>query len=305
MTAGMEKNYNSRISITHDEEVSIIFSKKFRLKLIYFSFAIMLFLHSFQGFQGWDHESKEDKVYTTSYSVLDTFLIDLAQKMNHGTRVTISLDIIIAQFSTADFLVSLLQWQINANNQITHGTLSFLVYGEIFGLGGTSYSLLLLVGTINVEKLKYQETRRNKNKSMIITTISENPGISLREIQRSTNLAMGIIQYHIRSLESGEYEIESLRFGRSKHFFLSSARFSIEQKLWFSLNRNQNIKNILDLLLVSGTLSQKDISLYTGRSKSLISYYTKVLRFNGVIKVENNQLRISEDFNDMNSRFFH
>lgn len=267
----------------------------------------MLFLHSFQGFQGWNHESKEDKVYTTSYSVLDTFVIDLAQKMNHGTKATISLDIIIAQLSTVDyFLVSLLQWQINANNQITHGTLSFLVYGEIFGLGGTSYSLLLLVGTINVEKLKYQETRRNKNKSMIITTISENPGISLREIQRSTNLAMGVIQYHIRSLESGEYEIESLRFGRSKHFFLSSARFSLEQKLWFSLNRNQNIKNILDLLLISNrTLSQKDISLFTGRSKSLISYYTKVLRFNGVIEVENNQLKISENFNDMNSSFLH
>ena len=264
----------------------------------------MLFLHSFQGFQGWGHGSEEDEVSTTIYTVLDSFLIDLTQ--NYGTSVTISLEILIAQFSADYFSDSLFQWQIIARNQITHGTLSFLVNGEIFGLGGTSYSLLFLFGTIHIEKLKYQDTRKNKNKSMIITTISENPGISLREIQRSTNLAMGVIQYHIRSLESGEYEIESLRFGRSKHFFLSNARFSVEQKLWFSLNRNQNIKNILDLLLISdGTLSQKDISLFTGRSKSLISYYTKVLRFNGVIKVDNNQLKISEDFYDMNSRLLH
>jgi predicted transcriptional regulator len=80
---------------------------------------------------------------------------------------------------------------------------------------------------------------------------------------------------------------------------LSSTRFTIQQKLWFSLNRNPNIKSILDLLVFSdGHYSQKDLSLFTGRSKSLISYYIKVLRHNGVIEVENHQLRISEEFVD-------
>lgn len=273
----------------------------------------MLFLHSFQGFQGWNHERNENKVYSTPYSELDTFLIDLIQKMNYGTSTStvISLDIVFNQISNTSYCsLTLLNWQSLAKNQITHVTSPFLVNGGIFGLGGTTYSVLLLIGTISLEKLKYLETKkqlsRNKNRVIIKAAITENPGISLREILRSTNLAMGVIQYHIRSLESGECEIESLRFGRSKHFFLSSARFSIEQKLWFSLSRNQNIKNILELLVASdGHYSQKELSLFTGNSKSLISYYIKVLRLNGVIEVEHNQLRISEDFVEINGNFLH
>lgn len=265
----------------------------------------MLFLHSFQGFQGWKDESIDDKIYSTPYSELDTFFIDLAQNINHGTSTVISSEI-IGQFSNIHYLLSLLQWQTLAKNQITYGTsFFFLINGEIVGLGGTSYSFLILVGTIYLEKPKYQETNRNKNRSIIKATISENPGINLREIQRSTNLAMGVIQYHIRSLESGENEIESLKFGRCKHFFLSSTRFSIEQKLWFSLSRNPNIKFILDLIVFSnGHYSQKDLSLFTGNSKSLISYYIKILKLNGVIEVENHQLRISEEFSGKNHILF-
>lgn len=271
----------------------------------------MLFLHSFQGFQNWNHEKNEDKVYCTPYSELDTFFIDLIQKMNYGTSTSavISLEIILNQISNINFSsTTLVNWQSLAKHQITHITSSFLVNGEIFGLGGTTYSVLLLIGKVSLENLKYLETKkpisRNKNRVIIKTAITENPGIRLREIQRSTNLAMGVIQYHIRSLESEECEIESLRFGRSKHFFLSSAMFSIEQKLWFSLSRNQNIKNILEILVESdGHYSQKDLSLFTGNSKSLISYYIKVLRFNGVIEVENHQLRISEDFIEINNNF--
>ncbi|MFX0211853.1 MAG: hypothetical protein ACFFDT_38110, partial [Candidatus Hodarchaeota archaeon] len=194
-----------------------IFSKNSRFKLLYFFLAIMLFLHSFQGFQGWKYKSDDEKLYSPPYSELDIFFIDFTQKLNHGTSTTISLEI-IGQFSDIDYFFSLFQWQTMVKTHITYGTSLFLIInGEI--LGGTSYSLLILIGTIYLEKPKYHETKRNKNRSIIKATISENPGINLREIQRSTNLAMGVIQYHIRSLESREPEIESLKFGRSKHFF--------------------------------------------------------------------------------------
>jgi DNA-binding MarR family transcriptional regulator len=289
-----------------------MFSKKSYLKLIYFFLSLMLILHSFQGFQGWNQERSENKVYTIPYSELDTFFIDLIHKMNHGTSTStvISLEIVFNHISNTDyFSLSLLTWQSLAKDHIPHVTMPFLVNGEIFGLGGTTYSIILLIGTIDYQKLKYQETKRqlsrNKNRTLIKVTITENPGINLREIQRSTNLAMGVIQYHLRSLESEGCEIESLRFGRSKHFFLTSAGFSIEQKLWFSLSRNQNIKSILELVAVSGGhYSQKDLSHVTGYSKSLISYYIKILRFNGVIEVEDRQLRISDDFSRLN-HFLH
>ncbi|UCG01881.1 MAG: winged helix-turn-helix transcriptional regulator [Candidatus Heimdallarchaeota archaeon] len=286
----------------------MIFSKKSQLKLIYFFLATMLFLHSFQGSQSWNHEKNENKVYCIPYSALDTFFIDFVGQTNSGTTTStvISLEIIFNQISkTTSYSLTLLDWQLLSTIQIKYGTSPFLTYGEIFGLGVTKYSVLLLVGTIYLEKLKYQDEKkslsRNKNRLIIKAKITQNPGINLREIQRSTNLAMGVIQYHIRSLESGEYEVESLRLGRCKHFFLSSARFSMEQKLWFSLSRNKNIKNILEILILSdGDCSQKDLSFFTGNSKSLISYYIKTLRLNGVIEVENNQLKISESFIEVN-----
>ena len=279
----------------NDEEVSVIFSKTSRFKLLYFFLAIMLLLHSFQGFQGGRYKSSDDKLYSIPYSELDIFFIDSAQKINYGTSTAISLEI-IGQFSDIEYFFSLFQWQTIMKNHVPCGTSIFLIInGEI--LGGTSYSLLILIGTIYLEKPKYQETKGNKNRSIIKATISENPGINLREIQRSTNLAMGVIQYHIHSLESGEQEIESLKFGRCKHFFLSNTQFTTQEKLWFSLSQNPSIKSILDLLVFSdGQFSQKDLSLFTGKSKSLISYYIKVLRNNGVIEVENHQLRISEEF---------
>ncbi|MHA2247574.1 MAG: winged helix-turn-helix transcriptional regulator [Candidatus Hodarchaeales archaeon] len=194
--------------------------------------------------------------------------------------------------------------------QISQITSLFLVTSELFGLDGSVNGALLFIGTISIGKQKYQETKkessRNRNRLVIKESINKNPGISLREIHRKTNLAMGVVQYHIHCLESGEVgEIESFKLGRSKHFFVSSTSFSIKEKVWFSLNRNKNIENILDLLGTSNTqCSQKDLSQITGNSKSLISYYIKILRLKGIIELENRQLKISEEFTEINNKFF-
>ena len=175
-----------------------------------------------------------------------------------------------------------------------------VLYNLVFGIGEATNGLLLLIGTISFDFQKYQDSKkvssRNRNRLIIKETINERPGINLREIQRTTNLAMGVIQYHIRSLESGE--IESLRLGKCKHFFDCCSRFSVKEKVWFSLIQNQNIKNILNLLTYN-QYTQKEISYITGNSKSLISYYIKNLVSNGIVEKENNLLRITEDFNDL------
>ncbi len=205
-------------------------------------------------------------------------------------------------------LTSSLNLQSFFKNRISQMTSIFLLSEELFGMGGPLDGALFFIGTISIDIQKHQETKketsRNKNRIIIKGIVSENPGITLREIQRTSNLAMGVIQYHIHYLESGEKsEIESLKFGRSKHFFLSSSCFSTKEKVWFSLNRNQNIKNILDLVGYKHC-TQKDLSISTGNSKSLISYYVKNLVNNGIIEKENNRLRITEDYAELNRNTF-
>lgn len=291
------------------ELVSVIYSRKSQIKLVYFFLALMLFFHSIQAFSHKNHLSQnrdEINLSCNTYSELDILIFRIFQEINFGTSTctVISLEVIINyQITSTDIsLIVFRDLQSLIKTQFSQMTSFLFTDRELFGLGKSVHSFLLVIGTLSIDTQEGQETKkeslRNRNRFIIKETINESPGIRLREIQRSTNLAMGVVQYHIRYLESGE--IESFRLGKSKHFFISNHQFSPEDKVWYSLNRNQNIKRILEFLVTStGQCTQKDLSLSTGNSKSLISYYIKILRLNGIVEVNNHHLRISEDYTEI------
>ncbi|MFX1517526.1 MAG: winged helix-turn-helix transcriptional regulator [Promethearchaeota archaeon] len=133
------------------------------------------------------------------------------------------------------------------------------------------------------------------NRSIIKETIEDSPGITLREIQRETGLAIGVIQYHIGRLEITE--IEAFILGRCKHFFLKNHQFSIKEKIWLSVLRNKNVKTILQFLESKTCICfQKDIVNFTGISKVMVSYYVKQLEQFGIISRKHHQLTIAEDY---------
>ncbi|MFW9854910.1 MAG: winged helix-turn-helix transcriptional regulator [Candidatus Thorarchaeota archaeon] len=136
-----------------------------------------------------------------------------------------------------------------------------------------------------------------KNRALLHEEIVQNPGITLRELQRETSLALGVIQYHLRNLESNETKIESFRLGRCRHFFERSARYSMKEKLWLASTRNSKIVTILTHITEkNGACFQKDLVVSTGYSRALVSYYIKNLRKKGFIEVMENRLQIAEDF---------
>jgi len=296
------------------ELVSVIYSRKSQIKLVYFFLALMLFFHSIQAFSNKNHLSQnrdEFNLACNTYSELDILIFRMFQEINFGTSTctVISLEVIINnQITSTDIsLMVFRDLQTLIKTQLSQMTSFLFTDRELYGLGESVHSFLLVIGTLSIDTQEGQETKkeslRNRNRFIIKETINENPGIRLREIQRRTDLAMGVVQYHIRYLESGE--IESFRLGKSKHFFMSDSKFSPEHKVWYSLNRNQNIKKILEFLVTSTShCSQKDLSLFTGNSKSLISYYVKILRLNGIIEVKNHQLQITEDYSEINHKFF-
>lgn len=70
--------------------------------------------------------------------------------------------------------------------------------------------------------------------------------------------------------------------------------FSIEEKLRFTIYRNSKIRAILKNIQTNDSeCLQRDLVSHTEISRSLVSYYIKILRNNGIFAKEKNQVQIS------------
>jgi len=193
--------------------------------------------------------------------------------------------------------IQLLQIQSAQNSHSFHEFASYL------GLETRLCLPALILGTLTVDRQTWKKKIAEipRNRIILKDTIEQNPGITLREIQRKTGLAMGVVQYHIQYLE--KVEISSFKNGRSKHFFDKQTPFTNEEKLWLAINRNSKIRAILEYIQTNdGECLQRDLVSHTGISRSLISYYIKILRNYGIIYSENNQLQISTNIFSLNKK---
>jgi predicted transcriptional regulator len=130
---------------------------------------------------------------------------------------------------------------------------------------------------------------------VIHEVIVQTPGITLRQIQRKTGFALGVIQYHINRFDSTD--IESLYLGRCKHFFSYQAQFSATEKIGLAVIRNQNVKIILQCVNTKNqAYSQKNIAEETGLSKFLVSYYIKQLKQLGIVTHNGHSIKITNDY---------
>lgn len=182
-------------------------------------------------------------------------------------------------------------------NNYPFGTDAFIPIEKISNLETILNFRLILFGKVLLDEQKNKEENNEilTKRSIIKETIEKNPGITLREIQRTTGYALGVIQYHLSRLEN--HEIEAFRLGRCKHFFSSQSFFSPKEIMWLSVTRNQNIKNILRFLKSKENgCSQRDIVDFTGISKVMVSYYVKQLKQFGVIDRNHYRIQIREDY---------
>jgi DNA-binding MarR family transcriptional regulator len=178
------------------------------------------------------------------------------------------------------------------------GTDAFILLKEVISQE-TPFSLpLILIGKWSMEDSSDRNEFIPVNRTIIKATIRHNPGITLREIQRKTDLAIGVIQYHLGRLEASE--IESFTLGKCKHFFLKQSNFSLKEKMWFAVLRNKSVHAILQYLESNTNDNlQKDIVNFTGISKVMVSYYVKKLEQFGIIRRKHHQLSITQDYLDI------
>ncbi len=126
--------------------------------------------------------------------------------------------------------------------------------------------------------------RVGDTRDRIQSWIEVNPGIHLRELQRSIGCSMGSIQYHLIQLEA-QGEVRSLMNGKTKHLF--SPEFSTdEQFLQFTaLVRNPTVRMILNICLKGEATTQAELSRIMDTDVSVVSYYISQMLEAKVLKI--------------------
>ena len=208
-----------------------------------------------------------------------------------------SLNVFFENNSDLSSSISLLESPVSLEQAIDIKFIKYTQAEELFSLENVSSFQLLLLGKLSQDKLGSRNSFSEKitKKIAIQDVIIQTPGITLREIQRKTGFALGVLQYHLNRFDSRD--IESLNLGRCKHFYSSQAQFSDTEKIGLAVLRNQNIKFILNCVNSDDqAYRQKDISELTGLSKFLVSYYIKQLRHLGILNHDANCIRIEGEY---------
>jgi len=119
------------------------------------------------------------------------------------------------------------------------------------------------------------EEQTEPRSTQILEFIKAHPGAHLREIKRELNLAMGVVQYHLYTLEK-EHEIISRRRGLYKRFY-STVPFGDEQMEILDVLSQETERDILLYILQKPGAAQKEVSEYAEISPASVNWHMRRL----------------------------
>lgn len=133
---------------------------------------------------------------------------------------------------------------------------------------------------MDTDEKETPESRR----SQIMEYIKKHPGTHLREIKRELGVSMGVIQYHLYTLER-EKRIISRRRGLYKRFYVNLLFAEKAQEILDVLSQETERDIILSLIGYSRA-TQKEISEYVRISPAGVSWHMKRLIESGLVEAE-------------------
>ncbi len=166
-------------------------------------------------------------------------------------------------------IVLIAQAQLNVTGGIVIS--SFFIY-FIIATNVQDYNLF-------PSQAKLNQTTRQK----IYELISQNEGIHLREICRTLDKKMGVIQYHIYVLENANL-ISSMKDGRYKRFFVNH-QGSPEERLIISILQRETTGKILSLIFETNEngISHSTLAKELNSSSQAVMWHVNKLTEAGII----------------------
>ncbi|MFA4907327.1 MAG: winged helix-turn-helix transcriptional regulator [archaeon] len=121
-----------------------------------------------------------------------------------------------------------------------------------------------------------------ESRNSIYKSISKNPGLHFRELQRRTKLAVGTLQYHLDYLQKNHL-VRGEREGKFVRFYSVRAKTIGEETKIMPLLRHESMRHIVLYLMEKQRATNKVIARETGLSPSTVSWHLKKLAESGVI----------------------
>jgi predicted transcriptional regulator len=156
--------------------------------------------------------------------------------------------------------------------------------GEAKGLT-ISVPLVAVAGLQGNSSLLTQPTRHQ-----MYDYITENPGVHFRGLCENLNLSVGVVQYHIYTLERSGC-ISSFNDGQNKRFFQTGAFTQEEMKL-ISLARHPAAAQILTMLTQNATMLHRDIAANLGVSSQALTWQMNQLKKVDLISAQKESVNV-------------
>jgi len=118
----------------------------------------------------------------------------------------------------------------------------------------------------------------------IYSTISKNPGLHFREIQRRTDIATGALQYHIDYLQK-KHLVRSEKDGKFSRFYAVRGE-EVDTEL-MSLMRQDSVRGIVMFLMKRRRATLPQISKEVGLSVSTTSFHLQKLLHSDLVGQKN------------------
>jgi len=120
------------------------------------------------------------------------------------------------------------------------------------------------------------------NREVILSYITANPGVYLRELTEDLGLCMGVVQYHVWAL-TRDGQVEDCKSGRFRRFFRART-YQETERMVMSLLKQGTTGRILVLLAGRQPLTHAKLAWILGISSQGLSWQMGRLRRYGIIE---------------------
>jgi predicted transcriptional regulator len=124
---------------------------------------------------------------------------------------------------------------------------------------------------------------KNEKRNQIYDFIVKNPGLTIYEISRGTNINMGTARYHVFILRMNHKITSCKTDGKYVRYFTNSNSYSSEEQLVLSIMRRGAIGKVLGLMLEKPGMSNAEMAKELNLQESAVCRCIKELSDKGII----------------------
>lgn len=132
------------------------------------------------------------------------------------------------------------------------------------------------------------------NREVILSFITANPGVYLRELTEDLGLCMGVVQYHVWAL-TRDGQVEDCRSGRFRRFFRARA-YKETERMVLSLLKQGTTGRILVLLAERQPLAHAKLAEILGISSQGLTWQMGRLRRYGLVEASAFQPSVTREY---------